>query len=306
MRVMTANRREFLRAAITGSVGLSITTRAFGQAASPITATKLFPNLVLLTGNGGNVALVIGSSGLMLIDGGLPDRGGDLIKMVASLDNHPITTVFNTHWHFDHTGINETAGKAGARIVAHENTRKHLANGASIEVLKMKFEPLQKPGLPVQTFSTRGTLTFEKEKIDYVPVPPAHTDGDAYAFFPAQNVLHTGDLFFKNVYPFIDYSTGGWLGGMVAATDAMYKACDAKTQVIPGHGAMATREDLKRSHDMLALAQDRLSAYVKKGASEEEVFKAAPLSDLDGKWGTGFMNGEGFVRVAYTSLIRHK
>jgi cyclase len=301
---MTSNRREFLRTAITGAVGLSITTRAFGQAASPITATKLSPSLVLLSGNGGNVALVIGSSGLMLIDAGLPNRAGELVKTIASLDSHPVTTVFNTHWHSDHVGANETLGKAGARIVAHENTRKHLASGTLIEALKMKIEPLQKPGIPVQTFSSRGTLTFDKETIDYVPVPPAHTDGDAYTFFPAQNVMHTGDLLFKDVYPFIDYSTGGWIGGMVAATDAMYRACDAKTRVIPGHGAMATREDLKRSHDMLTLAQQRLSAFAKKGASVEEVVKAEPLKDLDPTWGRGFMNAEGFLHVTYTGLLR--
>lgn len=303
---MDSNRREFLSTLLTGAAGLSIAWPAYGQDPTPISATKLSPTLALLTGNGGNVALVVGSKGLMIVDGGLPDRAADMLKAIAAVDTRTVTTVFNTHWHYDHVGLNETLGKAGAKIIAHENTKGHLSSGAVIEALKMTFEPLQPQGLPAETFSTRGKMTFDKEDLEYVPVDPAHTDGDAYVFFPGPNVLHTGDLFFGNRYPFIDYSTGGWIGGMVAATDAMYKACDAETRVIPGHGSLSTRDDLRATRDMLALVHDRLQAFAKKGANPEEVVKAAPVKDLDETWGQGFMNPENFVRIAYTSLLRRK
>jgi cyclase len=299
-------RRQFLQTILTGAVGLTITWPVFGQDAPPITATKLTPTLVLFTGNGGNIALLLGTTGLMLIDGGLPDRTSELMKAIATVDARPVTTVFNTHWHYDHTGSNEQLGKSGARIVAHENTAKYLGRPMALEALNMTFEPLQPHGIPKETFSTRGALTFDKETVEYVHPGPAHTDGDAYVLIRSQNVLHTGDLLFAGFYPFIDYSTGGWIGGMIAATDQMYKACDASTRVIPGHGPLSTREDLKASHDMLVLVHERLSTYAKKGASVDEVVKAMPNKDLDPKWGKGFMNPENFVRIAYTGLLRHQ
>lgn len=302
---MHTTRREFVQTLISGAVGLSITSPASGQAPTPITATKLTPTLALLAGNGGNMALVIGSDGLMLVDAGLPDRAAELLKAAADLGSPPVTTLFNTHWHYDHVGANEALGKGGAAIIAHENTRKHLASGVFMEALKMKIEPMAGPGLPAKTFSAAGKMAFEKTTLEYVPVPPAHTDGDAYVFFPEANVLHTGDLLFTNLFPFIDYSTGGWLGGMIAACDTMYKACDADTRVIPGHGALATRDDLRNSRDMLTRVHERLSPFARKGASVEDVVKAAPTREFDAAWGKGFMNPETFVRVAYTSLVRH-
>jgi glyoxylase-like metal-dependent hydrolase (beta-lactamase superfamily II) len=299
-------RRDFLRTLTAGAVGMSITYPAFGQGAPTITATKLSPTLVLLSGDGGNVALVIGANGLMLVDGGLPENAAALLKSVSSVDSHPVTTVFNTHWHFDHIGVNETLGKMGAKIIAHENTKKHLSERVTMEALNRTFEPLAAQGRPTETFTRNGRMTFEKEAIVYVHVDPAHTDGDAYVHFTGPNVLHTGDLLFKDTYPVIDYSTGGWIGGMAAACDVMAKVCNAETKVIPGHGALGSRADLITSRDMLTDVQNRLMPMVKQGRSADEVVKAAPTKDLDAKWGKGFMTPDNFVRAAYTSLLRRE
>jgi len=301
------DRREFLRAIVTGAVGLSVTYRpAFGQGTPPaITATKLSPTLALLSGNGGNVAIVIGSDGLMMVDGGLPDRAADMLKAVTDqVGPQRIRAVFNTHWHFDHIGLNETLGRAGAKIIAHENTKKWLGMRVTMEALGRTFEPLKPEGLPAETFNKSGSLMFEKEKIEYTPVAPAHTDGDSYVVLRGPNVLHTGDLLFKDTYPVIDYSTGGWIGGMAAACGAMYKACDANTRVIPGHGSLASRDDLKASQDMLVTVQDRLAPLVKQGKTADEAVASKPTKDLDGKWGKGFMTPDNFVRAAYVSLQR--
>jgi cyclase len=301
------SRREFLQTVIAGAVGATFTYRtAFGQGAPPpITATKLSPSVVLLSGDGGNVALVIGSDGLMLIDGGLPERAADLLKAVTDMDSHKITTVFNTHWHFDHIGCNETLGKSGAKIIAHENVKKRLGMRITMEALNRTFEPLKPEGQPSQTFAKNGKMTFGKEQLEYTHVDPAHTDGDSYVFFTGPNVLHTGDLLFTGTYPVIDYSTGGWLGGMITAADAMMKVGDANTKIIPGHGALSTRADLKASHDMMATVRDRLAPLVKQGKSPDEVVASKHIKDLDEKWGKGFMTPDLFVRAAYVSLQRH-
>jgi glyoxylase-like metal-dependent hydrolase (beta-lactamase superfamily II) len=148
-------------------------------------------------------------------------------------------------------------------------------------------------------------MTFGKEKIEYKWIPNSHTDNDTYLFFPASNVLQTGDLFFSGTYPVIDYSTGGWIGGMAAALDKLMKVGDAQTKIIPGHGPLSTKEDMRASRDMLHQVSDRLGTFSKKSASLDVVVKANPLADLDPKWGQGFLNGERFLRMAYPSIAKH-
>jgi glyoxylase-like metal-dependent hydrolase (beta-lactamase superfamily II) len=290
-----------------GVAGSSLPFRAFAQAAPPpIRATKLSDRITMLYGDGGNVAIITSSDGLMMVDGGLPNRSADLLKAVSEqVDAHTIRIVFNTHWHFDHIGCNEALGRAGAKIIAQENVKKRLSVKTTTEALNRTFDPLQPEGIPSQTFTKGGKMSFGKEKIEYVHVAPAHTDGDTYVFFPGANILHTGDLMFNGFYPVIDYSTGGWIGGMAAASDLLLKVGDNKTQIIPGHGPMATKEDLKQTRDMLATVHDRLEKLIKEGKSLEESLAAAPTKDLDATWGKGSMKPEVFTRVAYTSIRQH-
>ena len=305
MSKIYSNRRDFLQALIGGSAGLSIAYSAFGQAAQappPIKATKLADDLAVLMGDGGNVAVVIAPDGLMMIDGGLPNRTEDMLKALEELDSHKVRILFNTHWHFDHVGCNEALGKSGAKIIAHENVKKRLSVKVTSEALNRSFDPLKPEGIPAETFSKGGKLTFGKQKIQYTHFADGHTDGDAYLFLPAANVLHTGDLLFAGMYPVIDYSTGGWIGGMATACDAMLKVGDAKTRVIPGHGGLASKDDLKASRDMLHTVHERLAAAAKQGKSVDDVVASAPTKDLDEQWGK-LRPAAGFVRQAYNSLL---
>jgi cyclase len=302
---MGGDRREFLRVLICGVAGASFSFEAFGQTTTtPIKATKLSDTLAMLSGDGGNVGLVVTDGGLMMIDGGLPDRANDLIKAASEVDSHKISVIFNTHWHFDHIGCNETLGKMGAKIIAHENVKKRLS--VKMEALNRTFDPLKPEGLPTQEFSKGGKMTFGKEKIEYMHIPTSHTDGDSYVFFPGPNVLHTGDMMFNGFYPVIDYWTGGWVGGMANAAAVMLKVSDAKTRVIPGHGPMASKDDLKATHDMLATVTQRLEKLVKEGKTVDEAVAAAPTKDFDGKWGQGMFKPDAWTKIAYTSVMRHQ
>jgi cyclase len=304
---MYSHRRDFLRAIIGGAAGLTLSTTAFGQTASaPITATKLTDRLALLEGDGGNVMVIISDDGLMMIDGGLPDRSGELLRTVSQLDSHPIRTLFNTHWHFDHTGCNEALGKMGVKIVAHENTKKWLSQKVTMEAMNRTFAPLAPEGRPAETFSTGGKMTFGTEKLEYVHVSAAHTDSDAYVFFPTSNVLHTGDLFFNGFYPVIDYSTGGWVGGMAAACDVLLRVGDAKTRIVPGHGPLATREDLRATRTMLWSVTRRMQELVKQEKSLDEAVRMVPTKGFDVKYGQGIFMPDAWVRIAYTSVLRRE
>lgn len=294
-----SNRREFFYALAAGS------SIALGQPAAPapIRATKLSDTLALVSGDGGNIAIVISGDGLLMVDGGMSDRSAELLKAIAEqVDPHRFRMVFNTHWHLDHVGCNEVLGKDGAKIIAHENVKKRLSTRITMEALNRTVEPLKPEGLPSETFTSGGKMTFGAEKIEFMRVPPAHTDGDSYIFFPGPNVLHTGDLLFNGTYPFIDYSTGGWIGGMAAACDQLMKVGDAKTRVIPGHGPLGSKDDLKASGNMLSTVYQRMAAMAKEGKTVDEAVAAAPTKDFDEKFGR---KPEMFVRIAYTGLLRH-
>ncbi len=299
-------RRDFLRVFSGGAAGLAFASRAFGQAApDPVKATKLTDRIVLLAGDGGNVGLVLADDGLLMIDGGFANRAAELQKAIADTGSQPVKILFNTHWHGDHVGSNELLGKAGVKIMAHQNCKARLSQKITIEAFNSVVEPLKPEGIPTQTFVDGGKMAFGKEKIEYKWFPNAHTDNDVYLFFPAANVLHTGDLFFSGSYPVIDYSTGGWIGGMANALDKLLKVGDAQTKIIPGHGPLSTKEDMRAARDMLHTIFDRLAPLSKKGASLDDVLKANTVADLDAKWGQGFLNGERFLRMAYPSIAKH-
>ena len=310
---MTIDRREFLHAVLAGAVGTTFTYRpaeawrsvASAQNAPPITATKLADNLVVLSGDGGNVAIVIGPDGLFMIDGGLPERSADMLAAVADAAGRKVATLFNTHWHYDHVGSNEALGRLGTTIVAHENVKKRLGERTLFESANRTFDPLKPEGLPTRTFTVAGKEAVGRMALVYAHIALAHTDGDAYVFIPALNVLHTGDLLFNGTYPVIDYSTGGWIGGMAEASAALDKVGDANTKVVPGHGPMATKGDLKASHDMLATIHGRIAEMIKQGKSVEEAVAAKPTREFDARFGRGARTPDAFVQVAYTGIVRH-
>jgi cyclase len=300
------HRRDWMRGLAAGSTALLLRRPISAQQQPPpIKATKLSDNISLVSGDGGNIAVVTAPDGLLLIDAGLPDRAADLVQSVAGISSLPVRTLFNTHWHMDHVGANVTLGKGGTRIVAHENVRARLSVKTTMESMNRTFDPLDPAGLPMMTFTGAGKLYHGKETIQYAHIPLAHTDGDAYAFFPSVNVLHTGDLFFNGFYPVIDYSTGGWVGGMAVAAGRLLALCDAETRIIPGHGPLANTSDLRAARDMLETATERLVLMSKQGKTADEAVAAQPTKDLDEKWGRGFFKPEAWVRIAYTSVLRH-
>ena len=299
------NRREFLHALVGGAAGLSFTavvggTSAAGQPPPAITVTGLTGRIAMLAGGGGNVGVAIAPDGLLLVDGGLAASSAGLLEAAATVSGGDIRVLFNTHWHFDHVGSNEVLGRRGARIVAHQNVRARLSTRFVSDAFERTFEPLAAEGLPEETFAEGGTMTFGVETLEYTHIPEAHTDGDAYVFFPDANILHTGDLGWNGIYPVIDYSVGGWIGGMVAALDELLKVGDADTRIIPGHGPLATKSDLRASRDMLATVHERLAPMAMRGMSLEEVRAAAPTADLDVRWGDSSVR---FLRQAYNSLL---
>jgi cyclase len=302
-----SSRREFFAALAAGSAGLTLTWPGFGQQTpAPIKANKLSEHVAFMSGDGGNVGVVMSPDGLMMIDGGYPERSVDLLRAVSTeVDDHPVKLLFNTHWHFDHIGCNEALGAKGVKIMAHENVKKRLSVKTTMESMNRTFDPLKPEGMPTKEFRKGGKLTFGKEKIVFTHVPTAHTDGDTFLFFPGPNIIHTGDLLFNGFYPVIDYSTLGWVGGMANAAAIILKVGDPNTRIIPGHGPLATKADLRETHEMLATVTDRMAKMFKEGKPADEVVAAAPTKEFDAKFGHGAFKPDQWTRIAYTSVQRH-
>jgi cyclase len=269
---------------------------------TPLQATKLNERFVLITGAGGNVLAVTGPEGLLLVDGGLPERSAELLKLAyAETGAQRVSMLFNTHWHWDHTGSNETLGKAGAKILAHENTKLWLGGDFFSEWENRAYKPRPAHALPNQTFYTSGKVSFANEEVVYGYLPRAHTDGDIYVFFPAANVLVTGGLLSVGSFPIPDYTTGGWIVGMLDANKALLEVCDAQTRIIPASGPVQTKADLQAQHDMLATVKDRLVGLMRKGMGAEDMLASGATREFEAKWGDPTL----FVSNAYKGMWGH-
>jgi len=273
-----------------------------GFAKTPITTEKLGEGIYVVSGPGGNIGVFESSDGVLVIDSGLVERAQDFLDTFKTLTTKPLRTLINTHWHFDHVGGNEAFAKAGMRIVAQENVRTRVSTKQHIDFFGGDVPPLPASAWPVETFADSMTVYVNDDPIVVQHVPPAHTDGDSYIFYRKANVLHAGDLFFNGFYPFIDYSTGGSLEGMIGASDKILSVVDDQTKIIPGHGPVGNKQSLRATRDMLATVRDRLRPMIAAGKSLEEVIEAKPLADIEEKWGKGFFTSRQFVRVAYHSL----
>jgi len=183
-----------------------------------------------------------------MIDGGLANRATDVVAAAAQISPRMVQVLFNTHYHFDHVGSNELLGMRGVRIIGHENVKKRLMTTFENPAMGRRMDALAPAGLPTETFARDGRLMFGADTLEYTHTPLAHTDGDAFVFFPAANMVHAGDLFWTGRYPVVDYGVGGSLAAMAAALDRIDKVGDANTRIIPGHGVpAATKAELRQS-----------------------------------------------------------
>jgi glyoxylase-like metal-dependent hydrolase (beta-lactamase superfamily II) len=269
-----------------------------------IQTEKLADTVYMMTGAGGNLGVSVGEDAVFVIDDQFAPLTPRIQAAIATLSPKPVRFVLNTHWHFDHTGGNENLGKAGALIIAHENVRKRLSTEGFIEFLGMKTKPEPKVALPVVTFTRDLAFHLNGDEIRAFHVARAHTDGDSIVHFSKSDVIHMGDSFFNKLYPFIDTSSGGTVEGVLAAADRALKMAGDKTKIIPGHGPLADKADLKAYRDMLAAVSGNIRAQIKSRKTLEQVVASKPTAKYDEVWGKGFLAPEKFVAMLYGNLSK--
>jgi glyoxylase-like metal-dependent hydrolase (beta-lactamase superfamily II) len=277
---------------------------AFKEAATAdVTVQNLRCNISVLLGAGGNIAVLTGPDGKLLVDAAIVTARPNVSKALASIDAQPIRQLINTHWHFDHTGGNEWIHEAGASILAHENTRKHLSHTTRVGGNWQYTFPAAPPGaIPIAVFKDGQTLHINNVALVLEHYSPAHTDSDVSVYFSEADILHTGDTFWNGDYPFIDYGTGGSIDGQIRAAEANIAKVTDKTIVIPGHGAVGGKADLVLFRDVLVEIRDKVAALKKQGKSLPDIVAAKPGAKYDAVWGNLFQNPSDFVALVYQGV----
>lgn len=265
-----------------------------------VKTTKVTGNVYMLQGRGGNIAALVGMDGIMIVDDDYKALSAKLAAALKELGSDHPRFVFNTHWHGDHTEGNEFFGKDSI-IIAHENVRKRLLDPPVI--FGQKTPPYASFALPIVTYTESMSLHINGEEVRAVHFPNGHTDGDTVVFFKNANVVHLGDDFFNGFFPFVDLDSGGSVQGLINNLAALIRQIPADAKLIPGHGPLATLEDLKTFHQVLVETSDIVQSAMKKKKSLDEIKKAG-LPEKYAKWGSGFIKTDSWIELVYRSYSK--
>ncbi|WP_421846337.1 MBL fold metallo-hydrolase [Novosphingobium sp.] len=286
-----------------GAAGASpYSTINAAAAADPITIQKLRGGMAMLSGSGGNISVLAGADGLLLVDAGIAVSRAKIENALRSVGKGPVRYVVNTHWHWDHTDGNGWLRQSGATILADRKVRRRLGETIRVVEWEHTFTPIAPRDLPNQILTADKLLKFGGETISIRHYRPGHTDGDMSVYFRQADVLATGDTFWNGMYPFIDYVGGGSIDGAIRAANANIVATGPHTQIVPGHGPLGNRTQLIAFRDMLVTVRNKVAALKARGKSADQVVAARPTAALDPQWGQALISGELFTRLVYRGV----
>jgi glyoxylase-like metal-dependent hydrolase (beta-lactamase superfamily II) len=273
-----------------------------GGRLAKLTIQPLRKNVSLISGSGGNVLVLPGEDGKLVVDSGLATSRMQMSRALQSLSADPLRVLINTHWHFDHTDGNEWMHAVGATIFAHEKTLTRMQHRQFIPEFEGVYPPSPAGALPTVTFQRSRTLNTNRHEIALTRYTPAHTETDISVFFADADVLHAGDSFFSRFYPFIDYNSGGSIDGMITACRETLARIGPSTILVGGHGPAGGRNDLVAFEQMLVEVRGRVATLKQTGASAQEAIARKPTAPFDEKWGNGFVSPELFTWLVYRGV----
>lgn len=269
----------------------------------PIEIHRSGRGIDVLSGSGGNIAVQIGQDGTLLVDAGMTASQKRIREALVALGSHRIEGLINTHWHFDHADGNEWMHGEGARIFAHRNTHRHLLSAQRVDDWNFDFPPAPPGAIPHEIIDEGKTLEINGSTLRLEHIPSAHTDGDLTVTFAEAEVIHAGDIYWNGSYPFIDYSTGGTIDGVISAVERLWRSSADSTLIIPGHGGpISNRRELGEYRTMLVEARGAVAHLKQSGKSLEEIQAAQPMSGFDDKWGKFVIDARVFTWLVFQGV----
>lgn len=272
-----------------------------------IKVTRVSGNIYMLEGAGGNIGASVGEDGIVIVDDQYAPLADKIQAALRSITDKPLRFVINTHYHFDHTGGNESFQKS-APVIAHDNVRKRLESGGTLGnggAVKFDSPPSPKAALPIITFDHDVTVHLNGEDIRALHFPSGHTDGDSVVFFTKSNVVHMGDDFVTYGFPFVDLSGGGSVEGIIGACEAIIKQLPADVKVIPGHGPVSTLDDMRSFVTMLNETRAAVATAIKAGKSLEQLKQEKVLAPWQ-KFSGPFIGADAFIETLYNDQMGRK
>ena len=289
------------RLALSALVAIAFAPSALAQLPSAKTA-DLGGGIHVIFGQGGNIGVSTGPDGVFVIDDQYPGTAPANLAKIREIAGAGPRYLVNTHWHGDHAGGNAAFAEAGAMIFAHENVRKRLSGQLKSIGLNGQPAPTSpEPAWPVVTFTSGVDFHLNDETILVSKMRVSHTDGDSIIRFVEPNIIHAGDIFFNGIFPVIDLGSGGSVKGYLAAMEEIWAMADDRTRIIPGHGDMAAKADLKKQIEMLAGAIAAVETHVKAGDSLQKTVAAKPLKPWS-KYAWSFISEDSFTTTLYNGL----
>ena len=273
--------------------------------AAETTAINVRPlrrNIAVLEGSGGNITVLTGEDGKLLVDAGFSVSQRRISAALDSVSQDPVLHLINSHWHTDHTDGNQWLHTAGATITAQQNTRRHLSVMTRVAGWDWDFPARPDGALPTSTFDSRHEMHLNHTSILLEKYDPAHTDSDISVNFVEADILLVADTWWNGVYPFIDYSTGGSIDGQIRAAEQNVDAVTAGTIVVPGHGPIGNRADLIGFRDMLMAIREKVASLKSQGMTVFEVIAAKPTAAFDAKWGQFLITPSAFTALVYQGV----
>lgn len=267
-----------------------------------IQSIRVAENIYMLKGSGGNIGVMTGKDGTLMIDDQFAPLTNKINGAIKTLDPGDIRFLINTHIHGDHSGGNENFKRMGSTIVAHDLVRERMSKEQVNKAMNRTTPPREKDALPLITFSDKMNFHLNDEDIELIHLDRGHTDGDVIVRFKNANVFHMGDAFVRYGYPFVDVSSGGSFAGFISTLDKAIALMDDNSKIIPGHGELATKADVKILRDKLVDIRNQILAALKKGKKVEEIPSLGITNKYDADLGKGFLKGKDFVLIIAEEL----
>ena len=297
----------------------------------------------MLKGMGGNIAVQHGKEGVLMVDTQFERTSESVLGIIEKETENTPQFIVNTHLHGDHTGGNKNYKQTGATVFSHQNVKDAmlaaLYNEAEEKVMKeielmeeaakdndkeaqkalernrdrakTKLEQpldLDTSNIPSISFDNNLTIFYNDEEIKLIHLANAHTNGDVMVHFTKSNVIHTGDAFVNGLYPYIDRSNSGTYKGYQSAINTILQTANQNTQIIPGHGALATKADVAETKKILEFIYEKVTFHFLNDKTEDQVAQMRDITKFyDEKgYGDGFISTEKFLRSVYKAVQKNE